>query len=239
MKHYVTIYKHKTHLLLTLLVVMLPFLFVLLFGELGFSTKFDFLGDLLLSTVRLTVAFAVSVFVAIILGVLLSEGRVGNFFLPLFDVLQSFPTFAMLPLAVYWFGASDMTVILFLVVTMIWPILFAIISSQKLIKTEWEEAATIFGARGWKRTLYFSLPISYPGLVTGSIVGLGEAWEAVVGAEIIIGLKEGGLGGFFSRQGTSGAGVFFGVTALLLFIFALNKLLFLPLLERSHKVMTD
>ncbi|MBI2637797.1 MAG: ATP-binding cassette domain-containing protein [Candidatus Sungbacteria bacterium] len=33
--------------------------------------------------------------------------------------------------------------------------------------------------------LYFTVPVAFPGLITGSIVGLGEGWEAIVGAEII------------------------------------------------------
>jgi ABC-type nitrate/sulfonate/bicarbonate transport system permease component len=117
--------------------------------------------------------------------------------------------------------------------------LFAIISSQKLIKSGWEEAAQVYGATGWKRIVYFALPIAAPGIVTGSIVGLGEGWEAVVGAEIIVGLRDHGLGGFFNGSSESGHLVFFGVMALLLFIFALNHMIWLPLLEKSHKMLTE
>lgn len=238
-RHYLKIYKHRAHVWVTAAIVALPFLFMLLSAGLSWQEKIDFLEDLGTSTVRLIAAFAVSVAIAALLGITLSRGKVGNFFLPVFDVLQSFPTFAMLPLALRWFGASEATILYFLILTMMWPILFAIISSQKLIKAEWEEAATIFGANGWKRLVYFALPIAYPGLITGAIVGLGEGWEAVVGGEIIVHMGGPGLGRFFDGSNATGMHVFYGVTALLLFIFVMNKFIWLPLLERSHKIMTE
>lgn len=238
MKRYIKIYRRRWHLAVTFFVVLLPFLFVLFGLPLSQAEKLVFVSGLLTSTIRLIIAYAISVVLALGLA-LLARGRIGTFFLPFFDVMQSFPTFAMLPLAVHWFGASNTTVILFLIVTIIWPMLFAIISSQKLIREDWEEAATIFGAKGWKKLVYFVFPISYPGLITGSIVGLGEGWEAVVGAEIIIGLQGNGLGSFFNANGESGRLVIFGVFALLLFIFSLNKIVWLPLLEKSHKLLTE
>jgi hypothetical protein len=61
----------------------------------------------------------------------------------------------------------------------------------------------------------------------------------VVGAEIIVGLQSGGLGAFFNNNSESGHLVIFGVLALLLFVFALNKLLWLPLLEKSHRLLAE
>lgn len=236
---YLKIYKRRIHILWAFLIVLLPFIFILFIDSLTAEAKVSFIGDLLASAVRLIVAYIISLVIAVVLGVTLSRGKLGTFMLPLFDVLQSFPTFAMLPLAVATFGPSETTVIIFLIITVIWPMLFAIISSQKLIKAGWEEAATVYGAVGWKRVVYFALPIAAPGIVTGSIVGLGEGWEAVVGAEIIVGLKDHGLGNFFSSNSSAGHAVFFGVMALLLFIFALNHIIWLPLLEKSHKMLTE
>lgn len=232
------IYRHRWHLAITFLFVLLPFLFVIFVVPLSHEEKQVFVEGLATSTIRLIIAYVISVGIALVLA-LLARGKIGNIFLPFFDVMQSLPTFAMLPLAIHWFGASNITVIIFLVLTIIWPMLFAIISSQKLIREDWEEAATIFGATGWRKLIYFVLPISYPGLVTGSIVGLGEGWEAVVGAEIIVGVQNSGLGSFFAQNGESSRLVLFGVLALLLFIFSLNKIVWLPLLEKSHKLLTE
>ncbi len=235
----IKIYKNRWHLLSAFALILLPFLFVAFVLPLNLAEKLWFLQQLSLSALRLFAAYAISAILSIVLALFLSRGKIGNFFLPIFDVMQSFPTFAMLPLVVYWFGASNITVIIFLVVTIIWPMLFAVISSQKLVKEELEESAHVFGARGWKKLLYFDMPIIYPGFITGSIVGLGEGWEAAVGGEIIVGMKSGGLGAFFAQNSTNGHIVIFGVLALLLFIFTVNKLLWLPLLEKSHKLLAE
>ncbi len=237
--YYLKIYNGRWHIVFTLAIVLLPFLFVAFVLPFSIEEKKVFVYDLLFSSFRLIVAYVISVFLAILFALFLSRGKIGDFFLPLFDVMQSFPTFAMLPLVVKYFGAGNITVIIFLVVTIIWPLLFAIISAQKLVKEEWNEAATIFGAKGWRRLLYYSLPLSYPGLITGSIVGLGEGWEAVVGAEIIVGLQQNGLGSFFNSNSDSSSVVLFGVFALLLCIFVLNKFIWLPLLHKSHSLLTE
>lgn len=238
-KHkFLKIYKHPWQFIISFLVILLPFAFLwLVVPSTGFD-KADYLLDLLYSSYRLFIAFFISAFLALLLGLPLSQGKVGETFLPLFDVLQSFPTFAALPMALRYIGANDTTVIFFLIITMVWPILFSVISSIRLTKVEWEEAAYIYGARGWKKYIYFALPISYPALISGSIVGLGEGWEALVGGEIIVQIKDHGLGGFFGNGATSSE-TLFGVFALLLFIFAMNKIIWLPLLYKSHKLLSE
>ncbi|MBI5148014.1 MAG: ABC transporter permease subunit [Parcubacteria group bacterium] len=140
---YLKIYKRRVHLLITLLVVALPFLFTFFLSPLTNAETAVFLKNLGVSAFRLAIAYLISLAVALIFAFLLLRGRLENFFLPFFDVLQSFPTFAILPLAVYFIGASEITVILFLVLTVIWPILFAVASSLKLARRDWEEAAKI------------------------------------------------------------------------------------------------
>lgn len=238
-RRYLKIYKKWYHAFITLLITSLPFLFIWFIEPNANFDRMGFLTDLAWSTVRLIIAFAISLFLALVLGITLTRGKLGDFFLPLFDVLQSFPSFAILPLAVNYFGSSNITVISFLVITMVWPMLFAVASSVKLVKAEWQEAAQIYGATGIKRFLYFGLPTSYPGLITGAIVGLGEGWEAVVGAEIISGYKDAGLGNFFAANGETGSVALFGIFALLLMIFVMNRILFLPLLEKSHKLLSE
>ncbi len=239
MRRYLKIYHHRLHLMITIGIILLPLVVVAFVLPFSWDQKEVFLSDLFYSTIRLIVAYVISLILALAFALFLTQGKLGTFFLPLFDVMQSFPTFAMLPLVVRVFGAGNITVITFLVVTVIWPILFAIISAQKLVKDEWNEAATVFGAVGWKRLVHYSLPLSYPGLITGSIVGLGEGWEAVVGAEIIVGLTHNGLGSFFNGNSDSGSVVLFGVFALLVFIFVINKLIWLPLLDKSHKLLSE
>lgn len=235
---YLSIYRHRGHLLATIGIAALPFLFLFLVSRLTSIEVAAFAKGLGHSSMRLAIAYAVSLVFAIAFGFLAAEKKFNAVALPLFDVLQSFPTFAILPLLTLTFGVSDAAIIFFLVLTLIWPMLFSIVSSLKLVRQDYEEAAHIFGARGWKRIRYVLLPLSYPGIITGSIIGIGEGWEAIIGAEIVMTARK-GLGPFFNKAGTQGILVAFGVTALLFFIFVINKLIWLPMLERSHKLLAE
>lgn len=235
LKVHLKIYRKRWHLVLTFFIAAAPFIFILFFSNTAGVEADRVFIDLSASFVRVLAAYAISFILAIILATLLGQGKARAIFLPIFDVLQSFPSFALLPLLTFWFGIGNLASIFFLVVTMIWPILFSTFSATQMVRQDLQEAAFIFGARGIKKFFNFTVPVSLPGLITGSIVALGEGWEAIVGAEII-GVTP-GIGGFLNNASTRGEVeiLAFGIIALLLFLFSLNKLIWLPLLHRSHE----
>ena len=105
----------------------------------------------------------------------------------------------------------------------------------KTVNKDEEDAAKIFGARGLKKILFFSLPVAFPSAVTGSIVGFSIGWEAIIGVEII-GLSS-GIGPFLNAS--SGIGnynktLILGISALLLVVFLINRLVWMPLLKKSQ-----
>ncbi len=187
---------------------------------------------------RLLIAYLIAAFLGWLLAVSFYRGRRANVALPVFDVLQSFPTFAALPLAVHFWGQSDSTTIFFLVITIVWPIFFSILSSLKLIKHEWEEAVQVMDLRGIDYLRHYLIPVSVPGLITGSIVGLGEGWEALVATEMLVEMKT-GLGPFFQAWSHDVRITTFGILGFLLLIFVMNKLIWIPLLEWSHHRLED
>lgn len=237
-KKNVKIYLSRRHLFFTVALAAAPFLFLLVFSKIYRLPTGQLFSDVFESSYRLLAAYLIAVILGWILAVSFYGGRVAIIALPAFDVLQSFPTFALLPLIMFLWGASDGVVIFFLVITVIWPIFFSIVSSLKLIRRDWEEAARIYRLRGFNYIRYFLFPVSIPGLITGTIIGLGEGWEAMVATEIIVGLKT-GLGSFFRSFSQNPAITAFGVLGFLLLIFAINKLIWLPLLEWSHHKLEE
>lgn len=238
MQRRVKIYRSWGHVIVTLMFLLVPLAALWFFARLSQINTHQLGSDLALSLGRMVVAYIISAVLAWLCAVAFYRGRRADVALPVFDVLQSFPTYAGLPLAVLYWGASNFTVIFFLVLAIIWPMFFSIISSLKLIRRDWDEAAHIAGLRGFKYLRYFLWPISIPGLITGSIIGLGDGWEALVATEIIVGIRP-GLGGFFQAYSSSVPVTAFGVLGLLLVIFAINKLIWLPFLNRSHRLMEE
>jgi len=236
--HSLKIYKSGWHLAITLAFVVAPFLFLLIFSKIGGLNTSELFGNLGISLLRMFIAYIIALALAWILAVSFFRGKRALIALPLFDVVQSFPTFAALPLAVYFLGESNLTVIIFLVVTIIGSMLFSIISSLKLIRFDWEDAVKIYDVHGWSYVRKFLLPVSIPGLITGSIIGLGNGWQALIATEIIVQVKS-GLGSFFSLFSNNFAITSFGILGFLILIFSINKLVWTPLLERWHSRMED
>lgn len=232
------IYKSIWYILGTIGFIVVPFLFLLAFTSYSNIALLPLLHDFESSFFRILIAYLISVILAWVFAVIFYKGKAASIGLPIFDVLQSFPTFAALPLAVYLWGSSALTVVLFLIVTIIWPIFFSIVSSLKLIRHDWDEVAQIANLKGFNYFKKFLLPITIPGLITGSIIGLGEGWEALVATEIIVNL-DGGLGSFFRAYSSNTEVTILGILGFLLLIFSINKLIWLPLLDVGHKMMEE
>jgi len=204
----------------------------------GYSTldAHAFVTGFLISLFRITASYFISLIIAVIITLwVTSNKRVEDAMVPILDVLQSFPSFALFPILTQVFGRSEVVTIMILVVTMVWPLIFTILTSQKQINHEIFEAAEVFGARGWRRIWYVLLPLLTPSIVTGSIIAWGEAWEAVVAVEIIVGGM--GLGTYLNAAGEAHQTriVLVGVLLLLMLLFLINKYVWLNLLSASVK----
>lgn len=194
------------------------------------------------SLVRTTIAYLISIFLAVIIALIITSNKlIEDLMLPVFDVLQSFPSFALFPVLVIALKNSPETIIiLVLTITMLWPILFSIIGGIKNRRQDWEEAATIFGARGLTRLVHFTMPELMPSIITGSIVGWGEGWEFIIGAELLVKVNV-GIGAYLGELGNSqkNSALALGIFALLVFLFIINKIFWLPLLNKASSYSSE
>ncbi|MFI5205729.1 MAG: ABC transporter permease, partial [Candidatus Paceibacterales bacterium] len=226
------------HLIVGFSIILLPLIGLFAFSFVsGINLKTIFY-DLGVSALRLCIAFVIAMILAWVLVVWFVRGRTSGPTLAAFDVLQSVPTFALLPVAVHIWGPSTLTIIFFLVITVIWPIIFSIVSALKQVNKSWTEAVIISRISGLDYIRFYLLPLTAPGIITGAIIGLGEGWEALIGTEIILNAPH-GLGAFFQSFSNSSSMTLFGVLIFLAIIYAINKFIWLPLLERSHELVEE
>jgi NitT/TauT family transport system permease protein len=208
------------------------------FSKLNPITFFEGFGASLL---RISIAYVIALIFSCIIALLItSNEKIETLTLPVFDVLQSFPSFALFPIMVASIRSSEIIIITVLVITIIWPVLFTIIGGIKNRREDLEEAATIFGATGLKRLIHFTLPELAPSIVTGSIVGWGEAWEFIIGAELLVSAKV-GIGSYLGQLGDSKENLLlaFGILVLMICLFVINKLIWLPLLDKTTKYQSE
>ncbi len=222
--------------------LVFTFFIVFLIAVLGFTTlnAQEFFLGFLDSLGRVITAYLIALVISILVVLLVtSTSFLESLFIPILDALQSFPSFALFPLLIVWFGRSSVDVIIILVLEMIWPMIFTFISAQKQIRNDILDASKIFGATKLKYLIFVLFPLLYPAIVTGSIVAWGEAWETIIAAEIIVNVP--GVGNYLSLAGNNGQSnvLVIGILSLLLILFIINKYLWLSLLNASTKYQQE
>lgn len=194
------------------------------------------LGDAVFrTTYRLALAYGIAFVLGVSIALIVGWSPFTDIFFPIFDILQNLPSFALFPLFIYFLGLTDQMIILFAVSSIIWPILFAVMTAIKNAHSDLNDAATIFGARGLSRIRYYLAPLSLPAMLTGSIVGIAIGWESVIGAEIIANTS--GFGAFIKNVDVSGINpnAIAGAIGILVIVFTINRLVWAPLLSESSR----
>ncbi len=227
------IYKKRHHRLISLGVLLVPLIMIIILGGVTKVGGLDILAAIGLSLFRLVVAYGISLVIGIALAIGFGGSRFGDSVIPIFDVLQNVPSFALIPVFAIFLGYTNTMAIAFAATSIVWPILFYVLTAIKTARTDLNEASLIFGATGWKRIVYYYLPLSFPAIITGSIVGISIGWEAVIGIEII-GLTS-GIGVFLNKASVNGQTSLLsaGVLGILLLVFTINKAIWVPLLHRT------
>lgn len=236
--HHFSLNRSTKHLVAGFAIILLPLIGLFAFSVVSGIQFKTVLFDLFISMGRLAVALFVGTVLAWVLVVTLVRGKTSSFALSFFDVMQSLPTFTILPIAVNFWGDGEGTIILFLVITVIWPIIFSIVSSLKQAEKSLSEAVFISRISGFDYIRYYLFPLTAPGIVTGAIIGLGDGWEALIATEIILQTKT-GLGPFFQIFADNSSMTALGVLVFLSVIYTVNKFIWLPLLEKSHELVEE
>jgi NitT/TauT family transport system permease protein len=200
------------------------------------SPPADQLGNLpmliLFTMGRLTVAYVISLVVAIGLGVLAAESkRAASLIYPIYDIGQGVPILALFP--VVYLGLSgvvgsqrlalEITCIVMLVLDMIWYMFINVTSAIKNIPTEIKEVGSIFGFKGLHRITHLIIPSILPAIVTGSILSWGTGWNTIIFSEYLQSTEPGvpavsvpGLGSLLDQ-----ASYTYGNTIVLLFLLVI------------------
>jgi NitT/TauT family transport system permease protein len=189
---------------------------------------------------RLTIAYLISLTVAIGLGVLSAENKkMAAIIYPIYDIGQGVPILALFP--VIYLGltnlvgsqrlALEITCIVMLVLDMIWYMFINITSAVKNIPSEINEVGAVFGFKGLKRVTHIVIPSILPAIVTGSILSWGTGWNTIIFSEYLQSTEAGvpavsipGIGSLLDI-----AGYEFGNTIVLVFLLVIISIIVLSM----------
>ncbi|MEU7154455.1 ABC transporter permease subunit [Streptomyces sp. NPDC045456] len=183
--------------------------------------------------VLLLVAFSTVVWVPIGAWIGMNP-KVNRIAQPVVQVLASFPTNFVFPLAVVVLGASGISLnwgcIVLMALGAQWYVLFNVIAGAGAIPGDLREAAADLGLRGWLRWRKLILPAVFPSYVTGALTASGGAWNASIQAETVsygtTTLTAFGIGAYIQQATTDGdfARNFLGAVLMSVYVVVINRL---------------
>ena len=100
-------------------------------------------------------------------------------------LLRPIPGLAWVPFAILWFGISPAAATFIIAIGVFWINYFAALAAVQAVDRELIEVAEAFGYRSrLAKLVKVILPASLPGILSGLRTGIGQAWMAVVAAEL-------------------------------------------------------
>jgi NitT/TauT family transport system permease protein len=138
------------------------------------------------SLFRVSAGFLLALAVGIPLGLLLGWfGRAFQAFNPLIQILRPISPIAWIPVAILWFGVTDLSSIFLIFLASLFPITTATIAAVRNIQLVHLRAAQNFGVTALPLFRQVVFPAALPQIITGVRIALGIAWMVVVAAEMI------------------------------------------------------
>ena len=100
-------------------------------------------------------------------------------------LLRPIPGLAWVPFAIIWFGVNPQAAVFIIAIGVFWIVFFAAQGAIRGVDRDLIEVADAFGFRSpFQRLTKILLPAALPGILIGVRTALGQAWMAVVAAEI-------------------------------------------------------
>jgi NitT/TauT family transport system permease protein/taurine transport system permease protein/sulfonate transport system permease protein len=143
-------------------------------------------NQLSVSLVRVLIGFALSVAIAVPLGIgMATSPAMNNVAEPFVRIFSPIPGVAWVPLAILWFGLGDKAAIFIITVGSVFPIILNTVQGVRDVDQRLIDAARMMGATHWQIIRRVMLPSLIPYLITGFRTGLGFAWRVVIAAEMV------------------------------------------------------
>ena len=149
--------------------------------------------DLAVSGKRVLIGYLWGAGIALILGVFSGLNKIAErVFSPVINVIRQIPLYAWMPLIILWFGIGEVSKEIIIARGVLIPIYLNTLQGIKGVQAEYFELAEVLELKRSVFLIKVVLPSAVSSIFTGLRLGAGNAWMAVVAAEMLGGLT--GLG---------------------------------------------
>lgn len=140
------------------------------------------------------------------------------------------PALALLPLIIIWFGTGDLSILVIIIHSALWPILINLRAGFQEVPPIYLDVGRNLELSTLSIAMEIKMKFALPYLLSGVRIAFARSWRALIGAEMVfgaIGLK-GGIGWFIFKQRTfmNTPGLFAGILVVILLGFLVETLLF-------------
>lgn len=145
---------------------------------------------------RLLLGYVFGIVIGLPLGLLTARFKVCQDTIGLLALgLQTLPSVCWVPLALLWFGQTEVAMFFVVVMGTLWSVVIATDNGVRAIPPIYARAARTMGSRGLHTWCKVMLPAALPFIVTGMKQGWAFAWRSLMAAEIYVTILTGfGLG---------------------------------------------
>ena len=196
---------------------------------------------ILASTIRMTIAYAISLAWTVPCALAASESpRFNRILSPIAEIVGSMPATALFPVIVIFViqvtGGMNLASVLLILTGMQWYLLFNLLAGVNQVPEDLKEAARAFGLSRFARWRKLILPAVMPSLITGSITAWGGGWNALILSEYfvyknhtyqVIGI--GSLLDAATYKTGNGVMILLSLLSMILVVLVLNRLMWRPL----------
>ena len=196
---------------------------------------------IVLSTIRMTIAYAISLAWTVPCALAASENpRFNRILSPIAEIVGSMPATALFPVIVAAFiqltGGMNIASIVLILTGMQWYLLFNLLAGINQVPEDLKEAARAFGLSRIARWRKLILPAVTPSLITGSITGWGGGWNALILSEYFVYngqthqvLGIGSLLDAATYKSGNGVMILLSLLSMIAVVLLLNRLMWRPL----------
>ena len=133
--------------------------------------------------VGLAIAFVVGTALGLVLGIFRPAARILD---PYIFVFWSIPNIAWLPLFIAWFGVGDLTLVIFVFISAVFPQLLTVEAGAKEADSFLVEVARSLGGTKQEILRTVVLPSSIPYIVAGLRIAAGRALVGIIVGQLLI-----------------------------------------------------
>lgn len=149
--------------------------------------------DIVVSGKRVLIGSFWGIIIGMAFGVISGLSKIVERILePIVNVIRQIATLAWIPLIILWFGIGEFSKELIIAKAVLVPVYLNTLRGMKEVSKSYTELSQVLELNRWTYLSKIVFPSAAPIIFTGLRLAIGNAWQAVVAAEMLGGLT--GLG---------------------------------------------